>query len=264
MFSNSCLLKLRDLVNKNGHLVDLVIPTKDEEKYIGKTLMMLSRQTWYMKGLVRIVIANYNPYDDPDPTDTISKEFNNVEVLNVHKQGIGHARNVGILSGDCPFIISFDADSFYDRNDAIEKMIIPLIQDYDIADNNPNKARMTVCNVRFDDDYKKPSEDNKGDYTKLLLDSLNFITGVINIHMPFAMGSSMAFTRPTFEKINGFRELPNVVGEDVDFALRVCVNFSINAKKPVNDVVVIASSRRHSKLIKNPRLFVDYTQSVRE
>ena len=256
-------MKIEDLISPTGYLVDLVIPTKNEEKYIGKTLMMLSRQTWYMKGLVRVIIADYNPYDEPSTTQVLGKEYKNVKIVNVHKEGIGHARNVGILYGDAPFVISFDADSFYDRNDAIAKMITPLIKDFEIKDSNPNKARLTVCNIRFDNDYKQQEEGQK-DYTKLFMDSLNFITGIINIHMPFGMGSSMAFTRPTFDKLNGFRELSNVVGEDVDFALRVCINFSINAKKPINDVVVIASSRRHSKMIKDPSLFVDYNKTIRE
>lgn len=245
-----------------NYLVDVVIPTKNEAKYIGKTLTMLTKQTLYKTGKVRIIIANYNPYDESDPMEVLAREYKHVKVINVHKEGIGHARNVGVSYGDAPFIISFDADSYYDRNDAIQKMVMPLARDYYIDDKDPNKARLTVCNIRFDNDYEKP-EEGKSDYTKMFLNSLNFITGVINIHSPFGMGSSMAFTRDVFNKINGFRELPNLVGEDVDFALRVCVNFSINAKKPINDVVVISSSRRHSKLIKDPSLFVDYSKSPR-
>lgn len=249
---------IEKFLSPDGYLLDLIIPTKDEEKYISKSLDMLARQTWVQKGLVRIIIANYNPYDEPDPTEEIVKEYKHVKVVNVHKQGIGYARNVGVRAGDCNFIISFDADSYYDRNDAIERMILPLISDFEKPDKDPNKKRITVCNVKYDGDFKQDKT------TSVFMNSLNFITTMVNIYMPFAMGSSMAFTRETFDKIGGFRELTNIVGEDVDFAFRVCMNFSINAKQSVDDVTVISSSRRHSKLIKDPTLFIDYSKSVRE
>lgn len=249
---------LEKFLTPEGYLVDLIIPTKNEQNYIGKTLDMLGRQTWVQKGIVRIILADYNPYDDPNETIEIAKEYKHVSVVNVHKEGIGYARNIGIKGGDCKFIISFDADSFYDRNDAIEKMILPLMADYDKNNKDPNKKRLTVCNVKYDDDHKKDKS------TNMLMDSLNIITTMVNIYMPFAMGSSMAFTRDVYNRVGGFRELKNIVGEDIDFAFRVCMNFSINAKQSVDDVTVISSSRRHSKFINDPSLFIDYSKSIRE
>jgi glycosyltransferase involved in cell wall biosynthesis len=222
---------------KAGYICDLCIPAKDEGKTIGATLEKLSKQTVYQQGLMRIIIANYNPYNEVTETEQAASFYEHAVVVPVLKTGIGHARNLAVRAGDANFIVSFDADSYYSRMDAVERLIEPLVKDYPKDDNDRTKTRLTHCDIKFTGKSTKT--------TSVHSMVLDMFSGLYRV-LPVTMGSCMAFERSAYERIGGFKEIEGLPGEDWDFTARMCLNFSVATKKYVKGVTVYSSDRRHS------------------
>ena len=236
--------------------IDICIPTLNEEKYIGRTLLALSQQTLYKRGLVQIIIGDYAPEGKPNKfeIDDIVSRFEYVKKISVFKKGIGYARNVTINNGISPYVVNFDADCRYNRIDALELLLKPLL--VRLEDGSP-ETLMTNCDIVLDDAEKKNAQ------TDTFEDKLFTVASLFYRMFPISMGPCLMFSREAFSLIGGFRELPqNVPGEDWEFVFRFCQNFSIRAKKWVNDVVVIASNRRHKNLLKDP-FTLDYSRQFR-
>ena len=223
-------------------LIDICIPTYNEGKYINKTLNELSKQTLFQKGKVNIIVGDYDPEKNGN-VYAIVKQFGNlVNYIPIYKQGIGYARNRAIASGQSPYVVNFDADCHYNREDALELLLEPLLP----KEEGAPEALLTHCDIKLEEDDSKQKVD---EFTDNLF---NFLS-IAYRYVPVVMGPCMMFTRDAFNMVGGFRELPpSVPGEDWEFVYRFCIAFSIRAKKWIRDVVVIASARRHKHLTKDP------------
>lgn len=238
---------------KKEYLIDICIPTLNEEKYIYNTLDFLSQQTLYRQGKVNIIIGDY-PSEGTAKTQLIVNQFKDARLVPIHKRGIGYARNVTIRSGVAPLVVNFDADCHYNRNDALELMAKPLLA---TESSGAPQALMTNCDIELDTAGKKAQDTNN------FADKLITISSLFYRMAPITMGPCMMFSREAFEMVGGFRELPqNIPGEDWEFVFRFCQNFSIRAKQWVKDVVVIASPRRHKNLLLDP-FALDYSRQYR-
>jgi len=232
-------------------IADICIPTYNEEKNLDNCLYHLSVQTLYREDLLNIIIADYKQdhSDEKKELKEILGKYKNITLVNVRRDGIAYARNQGIrLGGTAPNIISFDADSYYNRQDAIEKMIAPLIPDR----TGFSSGLLTHCDLQID------GKDKSDTVSPIVFKVASIAYKVL----PLTMGQCMAFSRTAFDMIDGFRDeifVKGIPGEDWDFTIRLCMKFGHMAKVYIPDVVVYTSNRRH----KNLANILDYTKDYR-
>ena len=235
------------------YLIDVCIPTLNEEKYIYKTLDALSQQTLYKQGKVNIIVGDY-PSEGTARTRLIVDQFKDAKFVEIFKRGIGYARNVTIRSGKAPLVVNFDADCHYNRDDALELLSKPLMPR---EDGGPS-VKLTHCDIVLDENKKNPNDTNN------LADKIFTMASLVYRMAPISMGPCLMFNRDAFELIGGFKEFPqNIPGEDWEFVFRLCQNFSMRAKQWVRDVEVIASPRRHKNMLIDP-FALDYSRQYRE
>lgn len=234
-------------------LVDLIVPCYHEKGYIEKTIDFITKQTLYQKGLINVVIGEYrddidNNTEGGDYLEKICKDLNNFTYVTVDQKGISYARNYSILKGSKSNIIcNFDADSIFNRIDAMEYMIRPILN---------NEAVITNCEcILFD--FKNSHPVNYGPSTDIYTFLSNF-GNKLEKHLFFSRGPGLTVTKEAFIKVGGFRNVP--VAEDYLFTWDVCYEYGLINKKFIEDVKVLTSDRR-AKASQNLGLDVfDYTK----
>lgn len=98
--------------------ITVIIPFYNEEKYIIQCLDSVINQTYKN---IEILLINNN---STDKTLKIIKEKKDkrIKILNCKKQGVAHARNVGIKKATGRYITFLDADDYW-LKDKLEKQI---------------------------------------------------------------------------------------------------------------------------------------------
>jgi glycosyltransferase involved in cell wall biosynthesis len=168
-------MKLKDLVT-------IVIPCKNEEKYIGHLLgdLFLSVEI----GEVRIIIADA---DSTDNTRNVIKDWSrglNIEII----QGgqVSEGRNNGAKLVTTPYILFLDADvrffsptTIYDAIQCIHEKNLDLV----------------TCGIKnYGTDWRAST----------LFNLFNICNGVMAYFTPFAIGGFFLTRRSTFEEFGGF------------------------------------------------------------
>ncbi|MCL4391078.1 glycosyltransferase family 2 protein [Candidatus Parvarchaeota archaeon] len=105
-------------MNKKQVGISVVIPTRNEEKYLGRLLNSINRQTYTN---FEVLVCDFN---SSDKTREIAKE-KGARVIGVRKRGQSHARNVGIKNAKGDIIAFIDADFVLSKGlfeDSVKKM----------------------------------------------------------------------------------------------------------------------------------------------
>jgi len=160
----------------------IVIPTKNEQKYIGRLLIALYDQNI---GQTKIIISDNNSQDN---TLSIIQLYSNIFNLNIEviEGGLPSvARNNGALKATTPYILFVDADVTFTRNDAIELAMKKLI------------GKKIVSTT--------PVYNGTTDLKATLLFSINnHLTKVISLFDPFAIGAFTLIRREDFFEKGGY------------------------------------------------------------
>lgn len=213
-------------------IVDVVIPAYNEKGYIDKTLYSLAEQTLYKKGKVSIIVGDYKDDLNIDEKDTYEevKKYEHARYIPVLQKGISFARNHIISTASkSDIIMNFDADSIFNRPDAIEKMISPILNE---------GLRLTNCEcILYDFSNKVPAK-NK---TQNLYEFASIVGSSLEKTL-FARGPGLTIEKEAFYKVGGFRDVP--VGEDYFMAFDICSTYTVFAKRFINGVSVLSSDRR--------------------
>ncbi len=90
-------------------LISVVIPTYNEERYIGDLLESIKQQTY---NNYEIIVIDYNSNDN---TLKICKSYN-AKIFNTNKPGVSAAKNVGIKNASGDIIAFIDADYILSKN----------------------------------------------------------------------------------------------------------------------------------------------------
>lgn len=101
-------------MNKSKPRFSIVIPCFNEEKFIGRTLESLSRQSFTD---FEIIVVNNNCTDN---TVEVAESYG-VKVVNESNRGVCWARQCGTLASNGEIVISTDADTVF-KNDWLEKI----------------------------------------------------------------------------------------------------------------------------------------------
>jgi glycosyltransferase involved in cell wall biosynthesis len=191
-------------------LVSVIIPTKNEEKFIGNTLESVVNQTY--PNIEVIVVDSCSD----DNTVRIAKKY--ADKVIIKKTNIAEGRNLGVKNANGEILTFIDADTVLPSN-FIEKSV-KVIQSNQIG-----------CVIG----RAKSLEKSKiGDIINLM----NWIFTVFKLSYPCYMGVTVK--RRLFEKVNGFNE--NLFYcEDVDFLRKISMTCKIAFPY---DLVCFSSVRR--------------------
>jgi len=162
--------------------ITIVIPCKNEEKYIGWLLLQLRNQ---MIGSTRIIIADCST-DNTRKVIESTKGKLNVEIIDGGPVSV--AKNNGARLVTTPYILFIDADvRFFNINtirdavDEIESHNLDLIGLY------------AKC---YDSDIR----------AQIGFMLFNFVNRIMSYKVPFAVGAFMLTRRDKFEEYGGFAE----------------------------------------------------------
>jgi glycosyltransferase involved in cell wall biosynthesis len=162
--------------------ITIVIPCKNEEKYIGWLLLQLRNQ---LIGSTRIIIADCST-DNTRKVIESTKGRLNVEIIDGGPVSI--AKNNGAKLVTTPYILFIDADvRFFDINtirDAVDEM---ESKDLDLIGL-----------------YAKCYDNDKRAQIGFML--FNFVNNIMKHKVPFAVGAFMLTRRDKFEEYGGFAE----------------------------------------------------------
>ncbi len=200
--------------------LSIIIPTKNEEKYLPTLLKSIKRQTFKD---YEIIIADNN---SKDKTKKIAKKYGCI----ITKGGLpGKARNLGAKAAQGDVILFLDADTELKTKDFLEKAL-----------NEFTKRKLDIAAPLM---YLKGKE-----LDKLYFDFWNRLTELFQYSLtPFAGGWCIFIKKNLHDKIKGFDERITL-GEDSDYVQRAIKSKLFRVKfKVLKSVKVQVSPRRLEK-----------------
>lgn len=205
--------------------ISIVIPTKNEEKFIGKTLDHLYKQSF---NDFEIIISDGNSKDNTEKVinkliPKFEKRGIKISFITTLKKGVSIGRNLGAEIAKGKYIYFLDADVYPGRN-FIKNTI-----------NEFKKRRLSIATV------KSRSSDNllkNKTFHALSNNNINFLQFT---PVPAAYGHCIICSKNAFNKIGGFD--PDIyLAEDVTFVIRgrkLKLRFRV-----LNSEKIVVSTRR--------------------
>lgn len=235
-------------MNTSSFLLDLAIPTFNEKKLIERTLYHLTQQELYKKGKVHIIIADFKNELNIDDIymEDLCKKIEHITYIPVFRKGIAFARNTAFKEGaKTDIFMNFDADGCFNRTDAIDMMISPILD---------KTAVMTNCEtILFDFDKNEPISNVKNAYVVLST------IGNILERSILSRGPGITCSREAFEEIGGFRDV--MLSEDYFFALDIIREYGMLQKKFIDGVKILTSARRAIAFDEHGTNILDYNHN---
>ena len=167
---------------KLSDAITIVVPCKNEEKYIAHLLMHLRQQDI---GNTRIIIADCSA-DNTREVIEIMKGSLNVDVIDGGPVSI--AKNNGARLVTTPYILFIDADVRFFKDTVIQDAV---------AEIESNNLDLVGLNIKcYDNDTR----------ATIGFVIFNIINNVLKYFSPFAVGAFMLTRRDRFEEFGGFPE----------------------------------------------------------
>ncbi|MFC2143577.1 glycosyltransferase [Candidatus Aenigmatarchaeota archaeon] len=217
--------------------ISIVIPTLNEEKYLGSTLFHLKPQNPY-----EIIVADSK---SEDKTRNVAKKYG-ARVVTAKRGAASFGRNAGGKAAKGDVILFLDADS----------IVYPNMLDTVKKDFSDQKVSGWTCKIYgFSPSWRE----------QVLYNTSNNIVEFLTRYLkkPHAPGIVIGVRKDIFNKVNGFDEKLKVM-EDHDFALKVGKHGKFLFSR---DTCVFTSTRRMEKwggwgLIKKySRIYLKYFTS---
>lgn len=199
--------------------ISVVIPTFNEDKGLEGFLKQFDKQT-LPRELFELIIVDGN---STDRTREIAKKLADKVILQ-KSEGIGGARNDGVLAAEAPIVATTDADVRLPRF-WLER-ILDDFQDSDVV---------AVCGP------DGPMEETpKSRLVFFLLENIIYIGSKMGIYC--TGGGNSAFRKNVFLEIGGYKPLPH--SDDVEIAFRIKEHGKVVYDR---DLFVRISTRRMEK-----------------
>ena len=182
-------------------LIDLaiVIPTLNEEKYIGGLLESIARQTILPKEVV--VVDAFSKDKTEEEVKKWQKKLPQLKFCQIAKDTISRQRNLGVKKTKSFRILFLDADTALIDDDTLEKYM---------EEAESKRADLAVaCNYPLSKHWKD----------KAYFEAANLTTKVGKFVWPMAVGINLFCKREVFERLHGFDEKIRV-GEDIEMVQR--------------------------------------------
>ncbi len=210
--------------SKMAKVIDLaiVIPTLNEEKYIGKLLDSIAAQSVQPKEIA--VVDAFSK----DKTESVVKErqktLPQLKFYQIPKSTISTQRNYGVKKTTAPHILFLDADTFLKDPASLDKYFTEVLDrkpDLAAATNLPVDAPKEVQNEMKESGIRKiKSAFNKAENTAIFV-AADVAFKATKPIWPMAMGINLYVRREPFEKLGGFDENLRFA-EDHELVQRMC------------------------------------------
>jgi hypothetical protein len=230
------------------YLVDVCIPVYKEKGYLERTLKALTHQTLYQQGRVHIIIGEYKPPGEhiSHYVGSLCTQYKDVDYVKIPKRGIGFARGHMVDKASLSDIIMcFDSDSVFNRYDAIEIMINPILR---------GQALLTNCqSISWDFDRNRKSKFDIDIY------KLYDITAALSELLLFSRGQGLTVSKHAYYGVGGFEDVHQM--EDTFLSWNVVCKYGLFAKKFINAVKILTSDRRARGFEKIGKKAFDYKEN---
>ncbi len=183
-------------------MISFIIPTKNEEKIIEKTLHSLS----LYKGEKEIIVSDGQ---STDKTIEIAKKYATViEHKSTNRQKISEGKNEGAKNAHGDYLVFIDADVYIPEIDSFFEKAENIFK------SNKNITGITVSIRVFKEDETFMD--------KLIFKMFNFYNLILNNYLGIgaAVGEFQMVRRDIFQKTGGYRE-DLVASEDYEFFRRI-------------------------------------------
>jgi glycosyltransferase involved in cell wall biosynthesis len=198
--------------------VTVIIPSKNEENYIGKTLLSLNNQK-NIEGTKVIILDGDSTDNTIDVINNIKKKVN-YEIL-IEKGGkVSYARNKGATMVNTKYVLFLDADVTFTDNDTILSTLNELENGYDLI----------TCKLKSRSGFPL----NLGFYLFNIIHS--------KLKTSFSMG---AYFMTSIESFNGYGGFDETIKQSEDFILSK--KYPIDKFKIINRYVT-QDDRRFKKM----------------
>lgn len=197
--------------------ISVIIPTLNEEKYLGITLHSLRRQKFKD---FEIIVSDGN---SSDKTVEIARTLADKIVRN-KKRGISHQRNKGVEVACGELLVFTDADTLHPDN-----WLLKIVKEFD-----GDKRLVGIAGNVFPLSTKRRvlvSLSLINEYSKKISHRIRFY---------FAAGANLACRKTAFESVGGFSE-DLETREDTEFMMRLARFGSV---KFCSDIIIWSSDRR--------------------
>lgn len=202
----------------------IVIPTLNEEKYIGKLLDSIFAQTVWPKEVFVIDAQS------TDKTKEVVEKRKNLlaqlHFIQIPKYTISRQRNLGAREASAEHILFLDADMKLEERDTLEKYM------KEVGEKNPDIA--VASNLPLSTSWRD----------KVIFSHMNMLIKASKPFWPWAVGMNIYVKRSSFNKVKGFDEEVRVA-EDIDLVQRMVregLEFEF-----LNDPKIYTSVRRFIK-----------------
>lgn len=180
----------------------IVIPCKNEEKYIGGLLYDLFTQTAlapsrYYKG-IKIIIADAGSTDSTLERIRLAKENLGLDITVVQGGNVSEGRNAGAAYVNTKYILFLDADVRFFHKNAIWDTFCEM--------KKHNLSLMTLNVKNYGTDWR----------ASILFSMFNVINKIMTKKTPFAIGAFFLTRRDVFNFMGGF---PNKYETSEDYIL---------------------------------------------
>lgn len=184
-----------------GKVIDLaiVIPTLNEEKYIGKLLNSVVVQTVQPSEIA--IVDAFSGDQTEEEVKKFSKRLPQLKFYQIPKDTISKQRNYGVKKTKASRILFLDADTALIDTDTLEKYISEA--------EGKNAALAVACNYPLSKHWKDMA----------YFQAANLTTKVGKHVWPMAVGINLFCKRAVFERLGGFDEKIKV-GEDIEMVQR--------------------------------------------
>jgi glycosyltransferase involved in cell wall biosynthesis len=178
--------------------ISIIIPTLNEEKYIGRLLDCLAKQTY--KDFEVIIVDGQSD----DNTKNVVLEYHNKldqRIITSQKRGVAYQRNLGASNASHERLLFLDADVSF-AEDFLEKSINEII-----------KKKASVVIPRY-------VPDDQRWYYRLFFGMINKLLWLMQKIKPCGIGICIFSHKTIHNKVNGFNENLDWT-DDMDYIERI-------------------------------------------
>lgn len=195
------------------HLVSIIIPVYNVEKYLAQCVDSVLGQTYSETEIILV---------DDGSTDSSGKicdgyALNDKRIKVIHKEngGLSSARNAGFDVCTGEYVILLDSDDYYTPN-AVEKLL---------KNATDNGSELVFFNAHSfaDDGYEKPVTQGYGHKLDYKADSGENMAKALLDNKDFRYASCLLFIKRELLTRSGIRFIEGIINEDMTFTFEIMV-----------------------------------------